>query len=157
MRFLGLFEFYIDHLHYQLADLISLREISLLMNIQDFFVGSVYENLIINHHDVGHEQVYSMLKEVHLIEKIHSLPNGINEKIFMWDKVFDDIELVWLLIIRLKIIRPRLAVLNHILDSIDDEEIAEVVAHLTTIEHTTLLVVSNQSRLTKFFEQFSEL
>lgn len=152
-----LFQFNIDHLHYQLPDLIALREMSLLINIQDFFVGSIYENLTLNHTHVSPETVYEMLKNVGLTQKLHTLRKGIHERIYMWDKAFDDVELVWLLIIRLKIVCPRFVVLNHILDALDDEQIKEVVDDLKMLKQTTILVLSNQSRLVKFFNQKAEL
>lgn len=152
-----LFQFYIDHLLYQLPDLIALREMSLLINIQDFFVGSIYENLTLNQTHVSHEEVYDMLKNVGLTQKIHTFGKGIHERIYMWDKVFDDIELVWLLVIRLKIVNPRLAVLNHILDAFDDTQIEQLVKDLKMLKQTTILVLSHQSRLVKFFNLIAEL
>lgn len=152
-----LFQFYIDHLSYQLPDLIALRDMSLFINLHDFFVGSIYENLTLNHTHVSHQAVYEMLKDVGLTQKVHVLSKGIHERIYMWDKVFDDFELVCLLMIRLKIVNPRLAVLNHILDGLDDEQIEEVVNDLKTFQQTTILVLSNQSRLIKFFNQMAEL
>lgn len=152
-----LFQFYIDHLNYQMPDLIALREMSLLINIQDFFVGSIYENLTLNQTHVSHEAVYEMLKDVGLTQKLHAFGKGIHERIYMWDKAFDDVELVWLLMIRLKIVNPRLAVLNHILDPLDDEQIEEVVNDLKTLTNTTILVLSNQSRFNQFFNQMAEL
>jgi ABC-type uncharacterized transport system fused permease/ATPase subunit len=150
------FQFTFDQYIYKLPDFIALRDNSLLLSINDFFAGNIYENLVLNHENISREMVYEMLKEVHLTSKLHQLRKGIDENIYMWDKVFDHSELVWLLLIRLKIMKPRLVVLNHILDGLEDEQLSEIASYLKTLQNSTLLILSYQSKISKFFDNLIE-
>lgn len=122
--------------------LISLRKHCLLIREPQWFTGTIYQNLVLNHREVPLNLICEHLKKLKLLEKILDYPEGLNTLVHDWQTAFTLSELVQLMIVRAIIDKPRLLIIDRSLDVLLVEEIDAVLSLLSALENTTLVVTT---------------
>ncbi|WP_367606012.1 ABC transporter transmembrane domain-containing protein [Legionella sp. W05-934-2] len=124
-------------------NLFPLRRFSLLIAKPEWFSGSIFDNLVLNHRNVSLKVIIEQLKLAGLADKILNLPDGIHTMLHEWKDMFTSVEITKLMIIRCLIAQPELIVIDRIFDSFNAQEVIEMLALLSGL-HTQLLIVLSQ-------------
>lgn len=122
--------------------LIALRKHSLLIKEPQWFTGTIYQNLVLNHRGISIDVVFQLLKKMNLLEKIITCPEGIDTLVQDWQVLFTLSESIRLMILRAIIAKPRLLIIDRSLDDLAIEEIHHLMPLLFSLTHTTLLVTT---------------
>ncbi|MGQ3890453.1 ABC transporter transmembrane domain-containing protein [Legionella sp. CNM-4043-24] len=135
------------------ATLIALRRHSLLIREPQWFAGSIYQNLVLNHAGVSIEAICELLKKLHLLEKIMQCPDGLNTLIHDWQTVFTLSELIQLMVARAIIDNPRLLIIDRSLDDLQEDEMDRVMPLLLAMKHTTLVITTLKNQIPQLPDQ----
>lgn len=127
--------------------LISLRRFSLLIAEPQWFTGSIVDNLILNHKNISKKTMIDQLKSVGLAEKITGLPDGVNTIIHEWQEVFTSTEITKLMLVRAMLLRPEFLVIDRVFDQFSHQEVREMMAWLSGLDNTLLVIVSQHAEL----------
>lgn len=122
--------------------LIALRKHSLLIREPQWFAGTIYQNLILNHRNVSLDVICDLLKKMNLLEKIMKCPDGLNTFVHDWQTLFTLSELIQLMIVRAIIDKPRLLIIDRSIDDVLDEEVDKVLSLLLDQDNTTLIITT---------------
>ena len=134
----------INNIPYNRKNLIALREHTSLIGEPQWFAGSIYDNLVLNHRNVDSHAIFEQLKQFNLIDKIAGLPDGLQTKIYEWQTVFTPLELTKLMIIRALITKSRLIVLDRVLDPFNGHELDSILSLILSLEETLLLITTQR-------------
>ena len=127
--------------------LIALRKHSLLIREPQWFAGTIYQNLILNHRNVAMDVICDLLKKMHLLEKIMKCPDGLNTLVHDWQTIFTLSELIQLMIVRAIIDKPRLLIIDRSLDDLLGEEVDGVLSLLLALDNTTLIITTLKTQI----------
>lgn len=125
---------------------ILLRRCALLIRRPEWFAGTIYDNLLLNQHQISHEVIIEQLKKANLLDKIMRLPKGLKTVIYEWKTVFTELELIQFMVVRALLVKPQLLIIDRAFDLLG-KNIDELISELLTLENTILLVVSQHSEL----------
>lgn len=125
----------------------SLREHTLLFRDIEWFSGSIYDNLRLNHPSFSLQQLKELLKSFGLMEKIMSQPQGLKSIIYDWEQVFTELELIQLMVIRGILAQPQLIIIDRLFDKLRIEDIDLLLSHLTALDNTLLIIISQYQDL----------
>ncbi len=127
--------------------LISLRKHSLLIREPQWFAGTIYQNLVLNHRNVAMDYLYYLLKKLNLLEKVMNCPEGLNTLVHDWQTAFTLSELIQLMIVRAIIDKPRLLIIDRSLDELLVEELGRVLSLLLALDNTTLVITTLKTQI----------
>ena len=127
--------------------LISLRKHSLLIREPQWFAGTIYQNLVLNHRNVAMDYLYYLLKKLNLLEKVMNCPEGLNTLVHDWQTAFTLSELIQLMIVRAIIDKPRLLIIDRSLDELLVEELDSVLSLLLALDNTTLVITTLKTQI----------
>ncbi|WP_193392361.1 ABC transporter transmembrane domain-containing protein [Legionella rubrilucens] len=120
----------------------SLREHALLIRDNEWFAGSIYDNLRLNHPSFSTEQLKELLIAFGLMDKIMRQPHGLKSIIFDWEGVFTPLELVQLMAIRAMLAKPQLLIIDGALDKLNRKDIEPLLAQLAAMNETILIIIT---------------
>lgn len=120
----------------------SLRQYTLLLRDQEWFAGSIYDNIRLNQPYFSIQQLKELLKSFGLMEKIMRQPDGLKSIIYDWEQVFTELELIQLMVIRAVLAKPQLIILDRLFDRLTTKEIELLLVHLTALNKTLLVIVT---------------
>ncbi|MCC5792358.1 MAG: ABC transporter ATP-binding protein [Legionellaceae bacterium] len=123
-------------------NLISLRRVSLLIAKPQWFSGSIYDNLVLNHRNKSIKTVMEQLKHYGLADKIVQLPEGINTIVYEWQETFTVSEITKLMLIRAILLEPELVVIDRVFDILHRDEVHELIGRLLANHKMFVVVVS---------------
>lgn len=126
-------------------NLISLRRFSLLIAEPQWFTGSIYDNLVLNHRNVPNKIIIEQLKNVGLADKIIQLPEGLRTILYEWQDVFTSVELTKLMLVRAILLQPELIVIDCAFDILNHQEVNEMMELVLSLKNTLLVIVSQRS------------
>jgi ABC-type bacteriocin/lantibiotic exporter with double-glycine peptidase domain len=126
---------------------IALRRFTLLLRKPEWFAGSIYDNLMLNHRNIATKIIMEHLKYFGLIEKIMQQPDGLETIIYDWQTVFTELELIELMVIRALLLQPQLLVIDRTFDGIEKEKVDLLIAPLLTLKNTILLLVTQNQEI----------
>jgi ABC-type bacteriocin/lantibiotic exporter with double-glycine peptidase domain len=129
--------------------LIALRKYSLLVREPQWFAGSIYQNLVLNHRNVTIDHLCELLKKMNLLEKVMNYPEGLNTLVHDWQTAFTLSELIKLMIVRAIIGKPRLLIIDRSLDELPVEELDGVLSLLLALDNTTLVITTLKTQIKK--------
>lgn len=142
----GLIE--IDGIDANGIELESLRHHSAMVGNSDLIHGTVLENIRMGRSHVTPADVRESLKIVGLLSTVQQLEHGLDTPLIPDGHPLSGCQVPRLLIARALVDRPRLLVLDGILDSINIQECPDLIPHLFDRSSPwTLLVVSNRNDL----------
>ncbi len=127
--------------------LIALRKHSLLIREPQWFAGTIYQNLVLNHRNVAMDYLCDLLKKMKLLEKVMSCPEGLNTLVHDWQTAFTLAELMQLMIVRAIIDKPRLLIIDRSLDELLVEELDGVLSLLLALDNTTLVITTLKTQI----------
>lgn len=127
--------------------LIALRKHSLLIREPQWFAGTIYQNLVLNHRNVAMDVICVLLKKMNLLEKIMECSDGLNTLVHDWQTVFTLSELIQLMIVRAIIDKPRLLIIDRSLDDLLGEEVDGVLSLLLALDNTTLIITTLKTQI----------
>lgn len=125
----------------------SLREQSMLLRNKEWFAGSIYDNLTLHHSTLSLSQLKTLLVQFGLMDKIMTQPDGLKTVIYDWELVFTELEIIQLMVIRALLAQPHLIVIDRLFDNLTPKEITQLLEHLTRLEHTLLIIVTQSADL----------
>lgn len=127
--------------------LIALRKHSLLIREPQWFAGTIYQNLVLNHRNVAMDFICELLKKMGLLEKVMDCPDGLSTLVHDWQTVFSLSELTQLMIVRAIIDKPRLLIIDRSLDDLLVEKVDEVLSLLLALDNTTLIITTLKTQI----------
>ena len=127
--------------------LIALRKHSLLIREPQWFAGTIYQNLVLNHRNVAMDYLCYFLKKLNLLEKVMNCPEGINTLVHDWQTAFTLSELIQLMIVRAIIDKPWLLIIDRSLDELLVEELDRVLSLLLALDNTTLVITTLKTEI----------
>jgi ABC-type bacteriocin/lantibiotic exporter with double-glycine peptidase domain len=127
--------------------LIALRKHSLLIREPQWFAGTIYQNLVLNHRNVAMDYLCDLLKKVNLLEKVMNCPEGLSTLVHDWQTTFTLSELIQLMIVRAIIDKPRLLIIDRSLDELLVEELDGVLSLLLSLVNTTLVITTLKTKI----------
>lgn len=122
---------------------ILLRRSALLIRRPQWFAGTIYDNLLLNHPQISHEDIIEQLKKTNLLDKIMRQPKGLKTVIYEWQTVFTELELIQFMVVRALLVKPQLLIIDRAFDALNNSD--ELISQLLTLENTILLIVSQHS------------
>lgn len=127
----------------------SLREHTLLLRDKEWFSGSIYDNLRLNDSSFSIQRLKELLKSFGLMDKIMSQAQGLKSKIYDWEQVFTEMELIQLMVIRTLMAKPQLIIIDRLFDNLAPKDIEVLLSHLTAQKQALLIII------TKYPDQFA--
>jgi putative ABC transport system ATP-binding protein len=101
----------------------ALREDVLLLRGFEIVPGSVIENLRLGSHTVGLDEIRSALSAVGLLDSILRRPEGLNLELHSGGAPLSGNEKIRLLLARALVQKPRLLLLDELVDGLDDDSL----------------------------------
>ncbi len=120
-----------------------LREQVALVEGADIFTGSVVENVRVGRSDLPLTAVRQALSTVGLVGVVHDLPGGLNTTLYPNGGPLSASQSVRLTLARALVGRPRLLILDGVLDTLDLRECPDLLPHLFDRAAPWTLLVSS--------------
>lgn len=124
----------------------SLREYALLLKNHEWFAGSIYENLRLNHSAFSTEKLKELLQSLGLINQIMSQANGLKTVIYDWEKVFNETELIKLMVLRAILAQPQLIIIDGVFDNLAARDIELLLSHLKELTQSLVIIVTKHPK-----------
>ncbi|KTD56280.1 toxin secretion ABC transporter ATP-binding protein [Legionella sainthelensi] len=125
----------------------ALRQYSLLLRKPEWFAGSIYDNLVLNHKNASTKIIIEQFNQFGLAEKIMHQPNGLKTIIYDWQNEFTEFELIALMIIRAVLLQPQLLIIDRTFDGLEREKIDLLMERLLNLNNTILVLVTQTHEL----------
>lgn len=125
----------------------SLRQYTLFIKHGTWFVGSIYDNLLLNQPSISTYKLKELLNSFGLIDKVMRQPNGLRSIIYEWESTFNELELIQLMVIRAILAEPELVIIDCAFDGLKKENIDSLMLHLLRLKNTIVLIVTQQFEL----------
>lgn len=119
-----------------------LREHALLLKHNEWFSGSIYDNLRLNQSSSSIQTLKELLKSFNLMDKIMNQPNGLKSTIDDWEQVFTELERAQLMVIRAILAKPAVLVIERVFDTLPCQAISLLLSHLATLHQTLLIIIT---------------
>lgn len=149
-----------------LLDSLDLRELdtkSLLIEVlyaapDQIFAGTVRENIAMGKTDVTTPVILKALEAVELLDEIRNLPKGLETKLTTRGQPLSTGQINRLILARALVQKPRLLLIDRLLDGLEQEQRKTVFDHLTAPEyHWTLLLASQNPNIVGLCERVVNL
>jgi len=124
-----------------------LRASSLLLRHAEFFVGSIADNLLLNHPHISSKMLLEKLNQFGLFDKIMQQPQGLKTIVYDWQAQFSELELTKLMLVRALLRPPQWLVIDRMFDAIEATAIDDLITPLLTLHGTILLIVTQKPAL----------
>jgi len=143
----------IDGFDYRDLALQSLREHVALVRGEGIFSGTLLENIALDREEVALEDVQDALEKVELLEAVRALPDGLSTQVSARGRPLSPGQVRRLLIARAIAGRPRLLVLDRIVDHLGDADMrARICARLLEPGVAwTVVCLTDDDRVARFF------
>lgn len=125
----------------------ALRQYSLLLRNPEWFAGSIYDNLVLNHKNTSTKIIIEQFNQFGLAEKLMHQPNGLKTIIYDWHNEFTEFELIALMIIRAVLLQPQLLIIDRTFDGLEREKIDLLMERLLNLNNTILVLVTQTHEL----------
>ncbi|STX81197.1 toxin secretion ABC transporter ATP-binding protein [Legionella busanensis] len=144
---LTLFSVHVNGVPVNRQHLMALRQYSLLINEPQWFSGSTYDNLVLNHRHTATDYILEKLNQLALLDKIMTLPQGLYTVIHEWQSTFSLEELIKLMIIRALITKPQLLIIAQAFDQLTAQEVNVVLTLLMNLTDTLVIITTQKNQL----------
>lgn len=81
------------------------------------------------------------------MDKIMRQPDGLKSMIYDWEQVFTELELIQLMVIRAVLAKPQLIIIDRVFDRLATKDIELLLFHLTALNKTLLITVTQYPNL----------
>ncbi len=129
----------------------ELRRVVAVVSEANAFAGSVFDNVALARPWVGTAEVLSALRRSGLDRVVHELPQAADTELATGGAPLTSSQVTMLSVARALAGRPRLLVLDGVLDSLPDDAVAAVLSSLgSAARETTAVVLTNRKDLRSF-------
>lgn len=118
----------IDAIDLRAIPLSSLRCQVALVRQVELFPGSVLDNVRLGRDHISYDMVVRALADVKLLDEVHALPQGLDTELHTHGRPLSQRQACRLMIARAIVGRPRLIVLDGVLDQVDQRDEQERLA-----------------------------
>jgi ABC-type bacteriocin/lantibiotic exporter with double-glycine peptidase domain len=118
-----------------------IRKHSLLLRNNEWFVGTIIDNLRLNT-NVSLLKIKEMLEKFGLMEKIINCKDNLHTVIYDWENDFENIELIKLSAIRAIISDPQLLFIEKILDNLPKNEIQFLIDMINSLTRSIIIIAT---------------
>ena len=133
----------------QQAMLTTLRQKSLLISEPQWFCGTIYDNIALNHRHFSMNTLYHQLEKLNLFQKVMQLSHGIHTVIPNWKAVFTAIDMKKIMLLRAWIVAPEVLVVDCSLDVFSEQNDQNVFDLLDGLTNTVKIIVTQRHHLDK--------
>jgi len=134
-----------DIRHWKLTEF---RSHAVLMNEVGVFAGTILDNVRLDRREITLEDICTALEQVGLLARFLELPEGLNTALQAGVAALSDSQRVKLCLARAIVGKPKLLMVDKVLDGLDPERSSEVFKTLFTGERTwTLLLATRDQNL----------
>ncbi|MBA4697465.1 MAG: ABC transporter ATP-binding protein [Legionella sp.] len=141
----------INHMSCNTAFLQAIRQYSLLINETQWFMGTVQENLLLNHKQLSSELIYQCLDAFNLQQKIMQLPKGLDTPLNEISDLLTLTDIAKIVMARAYLAKPKILIIDCILDIFERSE-SELLLDVLLSELKDSLVI-----ILTLQEQFQQL
>ncbi len=124
----------------------QLRRHSALVRDAEIFAGTMAENVHLGRQDVTSEDVHEALVQVDLLDHALSLPNGLNTRLHSGGAPLSPCQARRLTLARALAGRPRLVLIDGLLDQLPDDVLARIFPRLAEWNRRHTLVIATGQR-----------
>ncbi|QDT07378.1 putative multidrug resistance ABC transporter ATP-binding/permease protein YheI [Rubripirellula lacrimiformis] len=122
--------------------------------MRDIFHGTVRENIDLGRRGIGQHRVRQVVAQVGLTATIEQLENGLQTTLQTGGHPLCDEQIVRLLVARALAVRPKLLVIDGLLDDLDPSTRDSLWQHIAAVpDEWTLLVFTNRSDVADLCDQ----
>ncbi|OYW24464.1 MAG: hypothetical protein B7Z55_02120 [Planctomycetales bacterium 12-60-4] len=148
----------IDGVDLRSWDLEALRESTQLLRRDEIMDATVVENLRLGRSDIGMDEIRAALKQVGLLDELLARPEGLNLRVKIGGAPLSGNQRMRLLLARALAQRPRLLLIDELLDNMDDASFALLsTAILGKSQPWTVIVTTRDSQVSTRCDQIIEL
>ncbi|MDI1313940.1 ABC transporter ATP-binding protein [Prosthecobacter sp.] len=148
----------IDGLDLRSWDLEKLRESTQLLRRDEIMDGTVVENLRLGRSDIGMDEIRAALKQVGLLNELLARPEGLNLRLKIGGAPLSGNQRMRLLLARALAQRPRLLLIDELIDNMDDSSFALLSAAIfDKSQPWTVVVTTRDSQVSTRCDQIIEL
>lgn len=148
----------IDGVDLRSWDLEALRESTQLLRRDEIMDATVVENLRLGRSDIGMDEIRAALKQVGLLDELLARPEGLNLHLKIGGAPLSGNQRMRLLLARALAQRPRLLLIDELLDNMDDASFAQLsAAILDKSAPWTVIVTTRDSQVIARCDQIIEL
>jgi ABC-type bacteriocin/lantibiotic exporter with double-glycine peptidase domain len=126
-----------------------LRQHVCLVRGNEFFAGTIAENVHVHRPGIGLREVRQALARVRLLEEILRLPKGLETEIVGDGNPLSDNQKTALLLARGLAGRPQLLLVDGVLDRLPDEELKHMLSTLEQLGEHCAMVIATGRRVVK--------
>jgi ABC-type bacteriocin/lantibiotic exporter with double-glycine peptidase domain len=134
----------IDRLDLRSWYLECLRSQVTLIRSGDLVNGTIADNVRLGHPDVSIYEVNAALRRVGLLQDVLALPEGIQTELITGGLPLSSRQRIRLLIARALVCRPRLLLLDEVLDGLDSATLAELASILMDPEQYWTVIIATR-------------
>lgn len=137
----------VDGLDLRSWSLEALRSHVKLLRVDEIVNGTIIENLRLGRTDIGVDEVFDALKQVGLLDDILAFPGGLETELKIGGTPLSSSQRVRLMVARGLAQRPRLLLIDGLLDAVSDRDADELTACLLSDANkaTTVLVTRHET------------
>lgn len=139
-------------------DLEALRESTQLLRRDEIMDATVVENLRLGRCDIGMDEIRAALKQAGLLEELLARPEGLGLRLKIGGAPLSGNQRMRLLLARAIAQRPRLLLIDELLDNMDDASFSQLSeAILSKDQPWTVVVATRDARVSARCDQIIEL
>jgi len=122
----------------------SLRSQVALVRNFEILEGTVVDNVRLGRADIRLDEVREAMARAGLLEEIMALPDGLNTVLVTGGRPLSSRQCVRLLIARAMVTRPRLLLLDEVLDGLGDDDLRELAPQIFGPQHPWTVLVATR-------------
>jgi ABC-type bacteriocin/lantibiotic exporter with double-glycine peptidase domain len=125
----------------------ALRSHVKLVRVDEIINGTITENLRLGRSDIGIDEVIDSLRQVGLLDDVLALPAGLDTELKIGGGPLSSSQRTRLMLARGLAQRPRLLLIDGLLDAVGDRELEELTGCLMSDANraTTILVTRHEA------------
>jgi ABC-type bacteriocin/lantibiotic exporter with double-glycine peptidase domain len=137
----------VDGLDLRSWSLEALRSHVKLLRVDEIINGTILENLRLGRTDIGIDEAFNALKQVGLLDDLLALPEGLNTELKIGGTPLSSSQRVRLMVARGLAQRPRLLLIDGLLDAVSERDADELIACLLSEANqaTTVLATRHEA------------
>ncbi len=136
----------------------ALRESVMLLRRDEIVDATIVENLRLGRNDIGMDEIRTALSSVGLLDDLLHRPEGLNLRLKIGGAPLSGNQRTRLILARALVQRPRLLLIDELLDGLDTDSFATLSAAILDKSHSwTVVLTTRDHDVTKKCDQLIEL
>jgi ABC-type multidrug transport system fused ATPase/permease subunit len=127
-------------------DLVDYRNHAVLLNEVGIFSGTILDNVRLGRNDISLDDVCSALDRVGLLTRFLEFPQGLNTQVVAGGRPLSDSQRVKICLARALVSKPKLLMIDKVLDGLDPESSSKVFDTLFGSDRSWTLLLATRDR-----------